>query len=208
MSRWPLWATLTAATVVASIGGADAQSGSATPFASAPTIPQTIPLIGGVPVPDTAPHLLIAIAANDALGAHALLAANTSPDEIDEYGRTALIYAVIFDNVAIGQMLISHGANFNLHDKLGKTAMHWAAERGSSDMLHLLLDTKAMVDAQDLHGLTPLMGAARNGHVEAVRLLLQYHADPRKNDYTGHDAIDWAGNHAAITKALNVAAAR
>ncbi len=106
------------------------------------------------------------------------------------------------------QMLISDGANFNIHDKLGKTAMHWAAERGSSDMLRLMLDTAAMVDAQDLHGLTPLMGAARNGHVEAVRLLLQHHADPRKNDYAGHNAVDWAGDHAAIAKALNVAAAR
>ena len=67
---------------------------------------------------------------------------------------------------------------------------------------------KAMVDAQNLQGLTPLMVAASNGRAEMVRLLLQYHADPRKYDYTGHDAVDWAANYAAIARALKGAAAR
>jgi uncharacterized protein len=190
----------------AGIGSADAQYSTPTPFA--PTVPKTYPIIGGDSVPDTAPHLLTAVAANDLVGAHALLAANVSPDESDDYGRTALIYAVMSDNVAIGQMLVSYGANLNIHDKLGRTALHWAAERGSSDMLHLLLDAKAMVDAQNAQGLTPLMVAASNGRAEAVQLLLQYHADPRKNDYTGHDAVDWAEKHPAIAQALKVAAAR
>jgi ankyrin repeat protein len=194
--------------VTASVGsgGAYAQFSPPTPYA--PTAPKTVPLIGGQPVPDTATHLLIAIAANDSIGVHALLAANVSPDESDEYGRTALIFAVMFDNVPIGQMLVSNGANLNFHDKLGKTALHWAAERGSSDMLRLLLDAKAMVDAQNAQGLTPLMVAASNGRAEAVRLLLKYDADPRKYDYTGHDAVDWAANHPTIAQALKVAAAR
>ena len=207
MSRWLLRAALVAATASAGIGGADAQSGSSTPFATVPAPPKSFPLIGQ-PVPDTASYLLIAVAANDSVGVHALLAANTSPDESDEYGRTALIYAVMFDNVPIGQILVSDGANLNIHDKLGKTALHWAAERGSSEMLRLLIDAKATVDAQNLQGLTPLMVAASSGRAEMVRLLLQYHADPRKYDYTGHDAVDWAANYAAIARALKVAAAR
>ncbi|HXQ50189.1 MAG TPA: ankyrin repeat domain-containing protein [Stellaceae bacterium] len=192
----------------AGIGSADAQMPPPTPFAVVPTAPKTFPIIGGAPVPDNAPYLLLAIVANDTVGVHALLAANTSPDESDEYGRTALIYAVMFDNVPVGQMLVGDGANPNIRDKLGKTALHWAAERGNSDMLRLLLDAKATVDAQNLQGLTPLMIAASNGKAEAVRLLLQYHADPRINDYTGHDAVDWAVKHPAIAQALKVAAAR
>lgn len=208
MSRLRLATALMAATAIAGIGSADAQSGSATPFTGVPTVPKTIPIIGGQLDPDTTPPLLTAVAANDSDRVHGLLAANESPDERDEYGRTALIYAVMFDNVRIGQMLVSQGANVNFHDQLGKTALHWAVERGSGDMLRLLLDAKAMIEAQDLHGLTPLMAAASNGKAEAVRILLQYHADPRKPDYTGHDAVDWAVNHDAIARALKDAASR
>lgn len=206
VSRWLLGAALMAVTASSSIGSADAQLSPPTPFA--PTAPKAFPIIGGQSVPDTAPRLLFAVAANDSVGVQALLDANASPDESDEYGRTALTYAVMFNNVPIGQMLVSHGANLNIHDKLGKTTLHWAAERGSGDMLRLLLDAKAMVDAQDLQGVTPLMVAAGIGRTEAVRLLLQYHADPRKKDYTGRDAVDWAANHSAIVQALKVAAAR
>jgi ankyrin repeat protein len=208
MSRFLLGAALMAATAIAGSGGADAQSGQPAPVSGVPPVPKTFSIIGGPLDPETAPQLLTAVVANDSARVHGLLAASESPDESDEYGRTALIYAVMFDNVSIGQMLVSQGANLNIHDQLGKTALHWAAERGSGDMLRLLLDAKAMVDAQDLHGLTPLMNAARDGRAEAVRVLLQYHADPRKYDYTGHDAVDWAANHAAIAQALKDAASR
>jgi uncharacterized protein len=208
MSRWLLRAALIAAMASAGIGGADAQSGSSTPYSSIPTPPGSIPIIGGAPVPDDVAHLLYAIATNDAIGAHGLLAAHTSPDESDEYGRTALIYAVMFDNVPIAQALISYGATLNIHDKLGKTALHWAAQRGSIDMLRVLLAANATVDAQNQQGLTPLMIAATVGRADLVRLLLQYHADPLKRDYTGRDAIDWSESHAAIAQTLKVAAAR
>jgi uncharacterized protein len=208
MPRLLLRATLMAAAAFAGIAGADAQSGQPAPVTGVTPIPKTFSIIGGPLDPETAPQLLTAVVANDSARVHGLLAANESPDESDEYGRTALIYAVMFNNVAIGQMLVSQGANLNIHDQLGKTALHWAAERGSGAMLRLLLDAKGMVDAQDLHGLTPLMNAARDGRAEAVRVLLQYHADPRKYDYTGHDAADWAGNHAAIAQTLRDAALR
>lgn len=195
-------------TASAGITGAAAQSNSPTPFSTVPTAPKTLPLIGGKPVPDTAPHLLSAVAANDSSGVHALLAANVSPDESDEYGRTALVYAVMFDNAPIGQMLVDYGAKLDIRDKLGDTALYWAAARGNSDMLRLLLNAKATVDAPNRQGITPLMVAARNGRTEAVRLLLHYHADPRKNDYTGRDAVDWAENNAAIAQVLRIAAAR
>jgi ankyrin repeat protein len=208
MSRWRLGIVLVAATAGAGIGGAAAQIAPPTPYAVVTPIPKTIPIIGGPTNPGPEPQLLIAVTANDAVGVHALLEGDASPDESDEYGRSALIYAVMSDNISIAQMLVSHGANVNSHDKLGKTALHWAAERGSDDMLRLLLDAKAMVEAQDLHGLTPLMDAAGNGRTDAVRLLLQYHADPKKDDYTGHDAVDWAANHAAIAQALKDAAVR
>jgi ankyrin repeat protein len=207
MSRWLYRAALVALMVSLGIASADAQSGPPTPFSTTPSAPKTFPLIGGQPLPDNAPHLLMAVAAKDSVGVATLLDAGTSPDEADEYGRTALIYAVMVDSLPLGQMLVNHGANLNIHDKLGKTALHWAVERGSIDMMRLLLGAKAMVDAQNQQGITPLMVAASKGRAEAVRLLMQFHADPRKNDYTGRDAVDWA-NNAAIVRALKVSDAR
>ena len=152
---------------------------------------------------------MLAIVANDTVGVHALLAANTSPDESDEYGRTALIYAVMFDNVPVGQMLVGDGANLNIRDKLGKTALALGrGTRQTATCCACCWTPRPRSTHKIWQGLTPLMIAASNGKAEAVRLLLQYHADPRINDYTGHDAVDWAVKHPAIAQALKVAAAR
>ena len=76
------------------------------------------------------------------------------------------------------------------------------------NVLRVLLQANALVDVQTREGLTPLMLAAKNGRTDAVRRLLQYHADPRKNDYTGRDAVSWAANRVTIVDALKSADAR
>ena len=206
--RWFPGAALVGLAIAASIGRADGQSSSASPFSSVPTPPKTFPLIGAPAVSDDLSQLVIAASASDAAAVSELLDAQTSPDEVEEYGRTALIYTAMNDNAEIAQTLVNRGATLDIRDKLGKTALHWAAERGSINVLRVLLQAKATVDVQSRQGLTPLMLAASNGLAEAVRLLLKYHADPRKNDYTGRDALSWAANHAAIVQALKLAEAR
>ena len=208
MFRWLQGATLVALAIAACIGRTDAQTSSATLFSRIPTAPKTFPLMGTAPPSDDAPQLVIAASANDAAAVIGLLDAQTSPDEVEEYGRTALIYSAINNNAEIAQTLVNRGATLDIRDNLGKTALHWTAERGSINVLRVLLQAKATVDVRNRQGLTPLMLAASNGHAEAVRLLLQYHADPRKNDYTGRDAVSWAMNHAAIVQALKAAEAR
>jgi ankyrin repeat protein len=69
-----------------------------------------------------------------------------------------------------------------------------------------LLAAKVTVDAQNAQGLTPLMLAASKSRVAAARLLLQFHADPKKEDYTGRDATDWAGGNAMLKQSLKTAA--
>lgn len=118
-------------------------------------------------------------------------------------GRSALEYAASFNNVAMAKLLLEHGAHVDARDASGGTALHWAAERGNLDVMHLLIDNKAGVDAQNRQGITPLMSAASHAQPGAVRLLIASGADPKKQDYTGRDALGWAGGQPAVLQALN-----
>jgi uncharacterized protein len=125
-------------------------------------------------------------------------------DEIDSNGgRTALDYAVSFDNVELAHFLLDHRAHVDARDKLGNTALHWAAQLGKLDMMRLLIEAKATIDIQSREGLTPIMEAADQGQVAAVRLLLQNGADPRKQDYSGRDAFGWATGKPNVLRVLN-----
>ena len=202
LSAWVLGAAFVLA-IAACAGRADAQSRSATPLDSPPTVPRTVPLLGtGQPSGGDTLPLVAAAAANDALAVDGLLDARLSPDEAEGYGRTALIYAAMNNNADIAQTLVNRGAKLDIRDNLGKTALHWAAERGSIRVMRVLLQAHAAVDVQSRQGLTPLMLAANSGRTDAVRLLLQYHADTGVNDFTGRNALSWAESHPAIVQVL------
>ena len=132
------------------------------------------------------------------------------PDQPDFGGTTALMFAAINNNAQIAYILIDHStAHVDARDKFGNTALHYAAEHGSLDVMHELLDAKAPIDAQNRQGITPLMKAANNGQAAAVKLLLQSGADTSKQDFTGRDALGWAGNKVAVVQLLkNPAGAR
>ena len=76
---------------------------------------------------------------------------------------------------------------------------------GHTEIITLLLAAKATVDAQNKQGITPLMMAAANGKVEAIRALLAAGADPKKQDFTGRDALGWAAGKPAALRALQAA---
>lgn len=125
-------------------------------------------------------------------------------DGVDEVsGRTALDFAAAFDNTDMASFLLSHGAHVDARDQFGDTALHWAAEHGSLRVLQLLIGAKAVIDAQNRQGLTPLMMAADHGQPAAARLLLKNGADPKKEDYTGRDAAQWAADKPAVLQVLS-----
>ncbi len=135
----------------------------------------------------------------------AQLIAGKTPDITDDTGQTPLGYAASFGNVEMAQILIKYSAPVDRRDQFGDTPLHWAAQRGSVEIVQLLLDAKATVDAQNKQGVTPLMMAASRGQAAAVRLLLKRGADPRKQDYTGRDALAWAEGKPAVVQALRAA---
>jgi uncharacterized protein len=180
---------------------AAAQSSSATPLldthpdSGAPTIP-----FGGFQgFSDSVASVAAQNKASEVLG---LLNGGASPNGQDYLGRSGLMYAAIFDNTIMARILLDHDADLSLRDKLGNTALHWAADRGGTDVLNMLLAAHAPVDAQNNQGVTPLMLAVANSRTAAVKALLAAHADPRKQDYTGRDALGWTTDNRAIAQLL------
>ncbi len=134
-----------------------------------------------------------------------MLGRGDNPNTTDEDGRTALSYAAANGNVDMAKLLIDERARMDYRDKFGNIPLHWAAENGRVEMVRLLVAAKSPVDPVNKQGITPLMLAAGRGKIDAVRILLDAGADPRKQDFTGRDAIGWAGSYAATMRVLSEA---
>jgi uncharacterized protein len=186
-------------------GGAVAQKAPPTPFRAMPTVPKTLPLLGHASADG---QVVAAAAAGEADRIAWLMADGGNADEADKDGHTALMRAAMANYAAVAHALLAHDARVDLRDRLGDTALHWAAQTGSVSVLRVLLAVHVDVDAPDSRGVTPLMLAASNNRPEAVRLLLQSRADPRKTDYTGRDAVGWAGNSRIVAMLQTATAVR
>ena len=127
----------------------------------------------------------------------------------DDQTRTGLHVAAINGNLQIAAILIKAGAKTDVTDKLGNTPLHYAADRNQVEMAKLLLDLGAAPDPVNRNGMTPLMIAAGRGDLEIVTALLAKGANPSKTDFTGRDAIGWAGDsrHPIVVQTLQRAAA-
>jgi ankyrin repeat protein len=70
--------------------------------------------------------------------AQLLLKKGANPDETDEKGTTALMYAVQFRNIELVKVLLEYKANKSLQDKNGKTAFEFAVFSGNDEIINLL----------------------------------------------------------------------
>ena len=145
-------------------------------------------------------------AANDNIDqVRAMLLRGDHVNSIDGHKRTPLIYAAMAGDLAMTKLLLDHDADVTFHDGFGNTPLHWAASIGNLELVKMLLAAKAPIDPQNKQGMTPLMLAASNGRTAAVKLLLQHGADPKKQDFTGRDALGWA-TLPAVRQAISAAA--
>ena len=133
-----------------------------------------------------------------------LISDGHNPDETDDSGRSGLLIAATDGNLLIAGMLIKAGAHLGFKDRLGNTPLHYAVERNHEDVVQQLLDAGASVDAENTNGTTPLMMAATHGYASIAQDLLAKGANPRKADFTGRDAINWAqdSRHEAVARML------
>ncbi len=162
---------------------------------------QQIPLLGQPSTPEwyQIPHAARAGKTEDV---EAMLRRGDSPNSVDSEGRNALSYAAASGNDTMVAMLIQAGARLDARDPFGNIPLHWAADNGHIEALRALLAGQGPVDVQNKQGITPLMLAAGRGRTEIVRVLLEAGADPRKQDFTGRDAMGWGASYPATLRLL------
>jgi len=113
----------------------------------------------------------------------ALLEAGIDVDEMDEYGRTPLMYAAEAGHLNVMRRLLAAGASVGITDEFAvRTVLHLAARRGRSEAIKLLLeacpwepgsnDFLDFVEARDKDQLTALFLARQCNAGEAAFLEL------------------------------------
>lgn len=68
-----------------------------------------------------------------------LLGYGADIDSVDEYGRTALHYAISNNQAEVVKQLIERGASTTIADVNGISPMHLAAESGSKEIMQLMM---------------------------------------------------------------------
>ena len=118
----------------------------------------------------------------------------------DEFGRTALDYAVIEGYLNVLYTLLSRpDLKVNAQNDAGSTALHLAVSNDDAAAVELLLKHKGInVNATDKHGRIPLHLAAETGALALVKALLR-HTQVRRStqDNRGFTALDYAAKYSA-----------
>jgi ankyrin repeat protein/L-ascorbate metabolism protein UlaG (beta-lactamase superfamily) len=124
---------------------------------------------------------------------HYLLDRGFDIDAKDNSGRTPLMMAVDFGNLAAARALIMRGADINLANPEGMVPMQIAVKKGSVDLIDLFIAQKAdlnMVEGRT--GKTMLHEAAMRGNSAMVSKLLASGITKNSKDKNGYTALSYA----------------
>ena len=138
----------------------------------------------------------------DLQAAQSLLQAGANKDLPDDYGNTALMFAVMGGHREIARLLLEAGANKDMQGQHGLTALMLAED--DVEMVRLLLEAGAAKDLRRNDGSTALIFAARHGHTEIAQMLLEACANPDLRNYDGYTALMFTASagHESIAKLL------
>lgn len=95
----------------------------------------------------------------------ALLAGGANVNAKDTDGWSALVFAAVWDRVAVAKTLLAANADVNAQTKDGMTALMVAAIRGNLEMAELLLSALADKALRNAQGDTAEQMAAEQGHL-------------------------------------------
>eukprot|EP00960_Hanusia_phi_P017284 508951-Hanusia_phi.AAC.1 len=105
-----------------------------------------------------------------------ILQLGASPDATDEFGRTALMLAVMQQDLDAAGLLLAAGADVEGIGKTynGRTALMQAACSGSAELVKLLLSKGADPEAMDRYGRNVVKQAAMMKKEQVVRILEEH----------------------------------
>lgn len=109
-------------------------------------------------------------------------------NEKDEKGFPAIVLATYYQQPAITEILLEHGADVDARDAVENTPLMGVSFKGDLELARMLLSHGANVNAQNATGATALIYAATFGHTELTRTLIENGADPSMKDRTGSTA--------------------
>ena len=119
--------------------------------------------------------------------------AGVNINEKDQFGSTALKYAIAEKQIDMVFALLDLGADVSSQGDDGSTALHSAIEHKLPNVLEALLKKcPEAVAISDKHGNEPLWTAAFNarGNYEMVSMLLRYGGDPEHRNQVNLSPLD------------------
>lgn len=125
--------------------------------------------------PDAA--LLSAAASGDRSAVIDALTAGAHTETRDAKGRTALLLAVLRDDVESARLLVEHGADPNAIDDRNDTPWLATGVTGSVEMLETLLPGGPDLTLRNRYGGVSIIPASERGHVEYVRRVVHIGID-------------------------------
>lgn len=138
-------------------------------------------LLGDWVAPDPPSALLKAVCLGLSADVEMLLAQGTDPDTTQSrFGGSALAISMEMANFHIAHLLLSAGAQVNLHDYRGKSPIRLAVEHQNLELVNRILELGAELkyEAEDteFHGI--VWCAVDEGDFDLTSTLLKYGADP------------------------------
>ena len=132
---------------------------------------------------------------------------DVSPDRLDNYGQTPLLWAAGCGNDGVVELLLGQeDVNPDRSDCRGRTPFWWAVRYGQDEVVRLLLGREDVnPNRLDNFGEIPLSPAAQNGHAGVVKLLLglgDVSPDRPNNDGQTPLSLAACGGHDAVMKLL------
>jgi len=124
----------------------------------------------------------------------ALLENESNIDQVSGDGFSALHLACFFGATDAAALLITQGANVNIHagNMSDLRPIHSASAAGQGAIVHLLLQAGAKPNVIQAGGYTPLMVSASLGNAPVVDMLLEYGADISVKSDDDRMAADFA----------------
>lgn len=126
---------------------------------------------------------------------NSFLSKGIDPNYVNEYGESALLFAIMTGDAEVVRKLVSAGADPDSKDTHGTPVLTLASDEGYLDIVKVLLDAGADVNKKDNDGSTALMEASEKDHIDIVKILLVAGADPDVENDNGVTALWMASSN-------------